>query len=88
MIIVLGYGWFVVFLVVDFPKFVVSAVGVDKARLVEAVAAHHAADGVGDKFLDGIGQEQRFQLFFAFVAAVAVVGVAGKGDFGKGDIWC
>ena len=30
----------------------VAAVGVDQPRLVEAVAAHHAADGVGDQPLD------------------------------------
>ena len=30
----------------------VAAVGVDQARFVEAVAAHHAADGVGDQPLD------------------------------------
>jgi hypothetical protein len=28
-------------------------VGVDQARLVEAVAAHRAADGVGDEFFHG-----------------------------------
>ena len=30
----------------------VAAVGVDQPRLVEAVAAHHAADGVGEQPLD------------------------------------
>ena len=30
----------------------VAAVGIDQPRLVEAVAAHHAADGVGDQPLD------------------------------------
>ena len=32
----------------------VAAVGVDQARLVQAVAAHHAADGVGDQLLHGV----------------------------------
>jgi hypothetical protein len=30
----------------------VAAAGVDQAWLVEAVAAHHAADGVGEQSLD------------------------------------
>ena len=33
-------------------KALVAAVGVDKPRFVEAVATHHAADGVGEQPLD------------------------------------
>ena len=32
----------------------VAAVGVDRARLVQAVATHRAADGVGDLLLHGV----------------------------------
>jgi hypothetical protein len=43
----------------------VARVGVDQAGLVEAVAAHHAADGVGDQalavfFAVGAGQGDLF----------------------------
>ena len=30
----------------------IAALGIDQSRLVEAVPAHHAADGVGDQPLD------------------------------------
>jgi hypothetical protein len=45
-------------------------VGIDQAGLVEAVAAHHAADGVGD---------QALAVFFAVGAGQ---GDLGFGDFG------
>jgi hypothetical protein len=40
----------------------VAAVGVDQARLIEAVATHHAADGIGEQPLDvlaSVGAVQR-----------------------------
>ena len=48
----------------------VAAVGVDQPRLVEAVAAHHAADGVGEQPLD------------VFFTVGAVEGDLVVGDFG------
>lgn len=41
-----------VFFVVNVPEVLVAAVGVDQPRLVEAVAAHQAGEGVGDQSLD------------------------------------
>ena len=49
----------------------VAAVGVDQPRLVEAVAAHHAADGVGEQPLD------------VFFTVGAVEGDLVVGDFGR-----
>ena len=48
----------------------VAALGVDEPRLVEAVAAHRAADGVGDQPLD------------VFFTVGAVEGDLVVGDFG------
>ena len=48
---------------VDFLEVMVSAVGVDKARCVQAVAAHHAADGIGNQFLHGVLAESGPQFF-------------------------
>ncbi len=47
-------------LVVNLPKLLIPAVGIDQPRLIEAVPAHHAADGVGD---------QAFDVFFAVGAS-------------------
>ena len=49
----------------------VAAVGVDEPRLVEAVAAHRAADGVGDQPLD------------VLFTVGAVEGDLVVGDFGR-----
>ena len=64
----------------------VAAVGVDEARLVQAVAAHHAADGVGDQLLHGVLAEAGPLLLFGELAAVAVGGVHREGDLLDGDV--
>jgi hypothetical protein len=56
-------------------------VGQDQPRLAQRVTAEHATDGVGDQLAHGVGQQQCLQLVLAFVVAVAVVRVAGQGDF-------
>ena len=58
----------------------VAAVGVDEARRVEAVAAHHAADGVGDQLLHGVLAEAGPLLLDRELATVAVGGVHREGD--------
>ena len=58
-----------------------ALVGQDQPRLVQRVAAEHAAHGIGDELSHGVGQQQRLQLFLALVVAVAVMRVAGQGDF-------
>jgi hypothetical protein len=58
----------------------VAGVGVDQAGFVEAVAAHHAADGVGDQFRHGVLAEAAPLLLFSEVAAVAVGGVHRESD--------
>src|SRR5712691_2569345 len=60
-----------VFFVVQVPESVVAAVSVDQAGLVEAVAAHHAADGVG---------KEAFGVFFA---VRAIKGDLVIGNFGR-----
>ena len=64
----------------------VAAVGVDEARRVQAVAAHHAADGVGDQLLHGVLAEAGPLLLFGELAAVAVGGVHREGDLLDGDV--
>ena len=64
----------------------VPAVGVDEARRVQAVAAHHAADGVGDQLLHGVLAEAGPLLLFGELAAVAVGGVHREGDLLDGDV--
>ena len=74
----------------------VAAVGVDQARLVQAVAAHHAADGVGDQFLHGVFAEAGLQflaeamlngpLVIRQFLAVAVGGVHREGDLLDGNL--
>ena len=66
-----GIILFVLVFFVDSPKIVVAAVGVDQPRRVEAVAAHHAADGVGEQALD------------VFFAVGTVEGDLLVGDFGR-----
>ncbi|MNF91116.1 hypothetical protein D3C84_737090 [compost metagenome] len=61
--------------------------GVDQPRFVEAVAAHHAADGVGDQLLHRVFTKTRPQLVFGELAAVAVGGVHREGDLLNGDVW-
>ena len=58
----------------------VAAVGVDEARRVQAVAAHHAADGVRDQLSHGVLAEAGPLLLFAEIAAVAVGGVHCESD--------
>ena len=63
-----------------------SAVGVDEARRVQTVAAHHAADGVRDQFGHGVLAEAGPLVFFREFAAVAVGGVHREGDLLDGNI--
>ena len=60
--------------------------GVDEAGLVQAVAAHHAADGVGDQLLHRVLAEAGPLLLFGELAAVAVGGVHREGDLLDGDV--
>ena len=61
-----------------------TLVGQDQPRLVQAVATQHAAHGIAHQLTHGVGQQQGFQLFFALVAAVAVMRVAGERDLVQG----
>jgi len=58
-----------------------ALVGQDQPRLIQRKAAEHAAHGIGDQLAHGVGQQQSLQLVLALVVAVAVVWVAGQGDF-------
>ena len=58
-----------------------TLVSQDQPRLVQRVTAEHAAHGIGDQLAHGVGQQQRLQFRFALVVAVAIVRVAGQGDF-------
>ena len=60
--------------------------GIDEARRVQAVAAHHAADGVGDQLLHRVLAEAGPLLLFGELAAVAVGGVHREGDLLDGDV--
>ena len=60
--------------------------GEDEARLIEAVAAHHAADGVGDEFLHGVLAEARPLLLLGELAAIAIGGIHREGDVLDGDV--
>ena len=62
------------------------AVGVDEARRVQTVAAHHAADSVGNQLLHGVLAEAGPLVFFRKIAAVAVGGVHREGDLLDGDV--
>ena len=64
----------------------VAGVGENESRLVQAVAAHHAADGVGDQLLHGVLAEAGPLLLFGELAAVAVGGVHREGDLLDGDV--
>ena len=48
--------------------------------MIEAVAAHHAAGGVGEKFLDRVLAEAIPEFVFAEIAGVAVGGIHREGD--------
>jgi hypothetical protein len=43
----------------------VAGIGEDQAGVIEAVAAHHAAGGVGQQFLDRVLAEANPELVFA-----------------------
>jgi hypothetical protein len=58
----------------------VAGMGLDQARFVQAVAAHHAADGVGDEFFDRVFAKASGQFVVGEFGAVAVFGVDGEGD--------
>ena len=64
----------------------VTAVGVDEARCVQTVAAHHAANSVGDQLCHSVLAEAGPLLLFGELAAVAVGGVHREGDLLDGDI--
>ena len=58
----------------------VAGIGEDQAGVIEAVAAHHAAGGVGEQFLDRVLAEAIPEFVFAEIAAVAVSGIHREGD--------
>ena len=64
-----------------------SAVGVDEARRVQTITAHHAANSVGDQFGHGVLAEAGPLLFFREFATVAVGGVHREGDLLDGNVW-
>jgi hypothetical protein len=52
----------------------------DQPRLVQRIAAKHAAHGIGDELAHRVGQEQRLVFGVGFAGAVAVVRIAGERD--------
>jgi len=60
--------------------------GVDQAGFVQAVATHHAADGVGDQLLHGVLAEAGPLRIDGEFAPVAVGRVHREGDLLDGDV--
>ena len=63
-----------------------SAVGVDEARRVQTVAAHHAADGVRDQLLHGVRPEAIPLFLFGEITAIAIGRIRRESDLLDGDV--
>ena len=50
----------------------VAGIGEDQAGVIEAVAAHHAAGGVGEKFRHGVAAEACQLFLFREASAIAI----------------
>ncbi|MOA22324.1 hypothetical protein D3C78_1428730 [compost metagenome] len=57
-----------------------ALVGQNQPRLVEAIAAKHAAHGIGHQLAHGVSQQHRLQFFLAPIATIAIVRVRGERD--------
>ena len=58
----------------------VAGIGEDQAGVIEAIAAHHAAGGIRQQFLDRVLAEANPEFVFSEIAAVAVGGIHREGD--------
>ena len=63
-----------------------TGVSQDQSWCVQAVTAHHAADGIGDQLLHGVLAEAGPLLLFGELATVAVGRVHREGDLLDGDV--
>ena len=66
--------------------------GVNEARRIQGIPAHHAADGIGEQFLDAVRPQPVFQsrpggrIGLLRIHAVTVEGIAGQGDLLEGHV--
>ena len=58
-----------------------ALIGKDQAGGIKAIAAKHAAHGVVQEFGHRVGHQPRLKLGLGGLAAIAIGGVAGEGDF-------